>query len=336
MRSVKWMVGVFVLMANCAFSTETVQELKNLPKAELHLHLGGAFPKDYLFSIATPYQQEELQQALEQIAQGIDYHAVFHVFRLVAQVVNTEDKVQQGVERLCTFLREDHVRYVEIRTGIKDLGHGHEAYLNAVLAGLQAHVSPDFKANVVLSIQRSSPLDVVKATVDLAIKYQNRKVVGIDISGNSTLGQIDRLIPELLRAKAAGIPFVIHLGEAPHEPDQMLLLTTLEPKRIGHGVYLSSEAKEWVLKHRIPVEVCLTSSLLVKMVDRYEDHPGFEFFRSNHPVVFCTDDPLLFSTTGSQELGLAHQYGRLPLEDLKCAVEHSFDYTLENIDGSNL
>jgi len=48
MRLIKWMVGVFVLMTNCVFVTEALQELKNLPKAELHLHLGSAFPKEYL------------------------------------------------------------------------------------------------------------------------------------------------------------------------------------------------------------------------------------------------------------------------------------------------
>ncbi len=71
-------------------------------------------------------------------------------------------------------------------------------------------------------------------------------------------------------------------------------LRLFEPKRI--------EAKEWMLSHRVPLEVCLTSSVLVKMIDDYRNHPGIEFFRLGHPFIFCTDDPLLFSTTLSQEL----------------------------------
>jgi adenosine deaminase len=332
MKYLKIAMWMLVMMTKCAFGSEQLHDFQRLPKAELHLHLGGSFPQEYLFSIATKQQQEELQQALETIAQGVDYHEVFHVFRLIAQIVNTEEKLQQGVEKLCASLLEDNVRYVEIRTGIKDLGRGYEESLKAVLAGIKAHESSQFKANVVLSVQRSSSLELAQATVDLAIRYHHQGVAGIDISGNSTLGQIDCLIPELVRAKAAGIPFVVHMGEAPDESDQMLLLTQLEPKRIGHGVYLSSEAKEWILSHQIPVEICLTSSVLVKMVGRYDEHPGLEFFRLNHPVVFCTDDPLLFSTTVSRELWHAHQACGLEAGDLKRLTQKSFDYALEKVE----
>ena len=119
------------------------------------------------------------------------------------------------------------------------------------------------------------------------------------------------------------------MGELPEETDQMLLLTLLEPKRVGHGVYLSDEAKEWILRHRVPLEVCLTSSVLVKMIDDYKQHPGLEYFRLGHPIVFCTDDPLIFSTTLSQELLYAHQLCGLSTEDIKHLVERSFDYTFK-------
>ena len=36
------------------------------------------------------------------------------------------------------------------------------------------------------------------------------------------------------------------------EQQQMLELTRLEPARIGHGVFLSAPAKEWIYSRRIP------------------------------------------------------------------------------------
>lgn len=327
-------LGIF--MVNSVFGTETILELQRLPKAELHLHLGGSFPKEYLFTIATTKQQEDLDHFLQKIAQGLDYNSAFQVFNLIAQIVNTEEKLQKGVEHLCMSLQEDNVRYVEIRTGLKDLGQGFEAYLQAVLRGVDAQASDQFKAKVVLSLQRSSSLESAKETIDLALKYQNQGVVGIDISGNSTIGQIDQMIPELMRAKREGLKFIVHMGEAPEEVDQMLLLTLLEPLRIGHGVYLSREAKEWILKHRIPLEVCLTSSVLVKMIKDYNQHPGLDFFRLAHPIVFCTDDPLIFSTTLSHELLRAHQNCGLDIQDLKAVIERTFDYALEILNCHNL
>jgi adenosine deaminase len=313
---------------NFLFGTEKVPEFQQLPKAELHLHLGGSFPREYLFSIATTKQQEELTRALDLVAQRIDYHAGFRVFGLIAQIVNSEEKLQNGVSRLCEFLEEDHVHYVEIRTGLKDLGQGTEEYLKAVLRGIHVAASTQLKANIVLSLQRSSSVAIVQETIELALKYRDQGVVGIDISGNSAIGQVIQILPDLMRAKKEGIDFTIHMGELPEETDQMLLLTLLEPKRVGHGVYLGDEAKEWILRHRVPIEVCLTSSVLVKMIDDYKQHPGLEFFRLGHPIVFCTDDPLLFSTTLSQELLYAHQLCGISKEDIKSLVGRSFDYIL--------
>lgn len=332
MKNIGIVFWIVALMINDLCATEKILEFQRLPKAELHLHLGGSFPKEYLFSIATTEQQEELEKGLSLIAKGVDYSAAFPVFQVIAQIVNTEEKVQRGVESLCASLREDNICYVEIRTGLRDLGQGCEEYLKAVLAGIEASACKGFKANLILSLQRSSSMTAVQKTIDLALKYQNRGVVGIDISGDSTIGQIDRIMPQLIQAKEAGLSYVVHMGEVPNEADQMLLLTMLEPKRIGHGVYLSKEAKEWILSHQIPIEVCLTSSVLVKMINHYEQHPGIEFFQLGHPIVLCTDDPLLFSITMSKEVLYAHEFCRLTDEDLRQIIENAFYYALEEME----
>jgi adenosine deaminase len=321
-----------ILVMDRGSCMEEERLLQNLSKAELHLHLGGSFPKEYLCSISSPEQQRELERNLNTVSQRVDYYDVFRVFQIISQIVNTEEKLQRGVEALCFALQADNVSYVEIRTGLKDLGRGHEEYLKAVLAGIRANTSERFKANVVLSLQRNSSSAFVEKTIDLALKYHMQGVVGIDISGESTNGQIDRIMPDLLRAKGAGLSFVVHMGEALNETDQMFLLTMLQPKRIGHGVHLSHEAKEWILKYKTPIEVCLTSSLLVQMVDRYDQHPGIEFFQLGHPIVFCTDDPLLFSTTASKELLLAHQFCGFSIEDLKKIVHSAFHYALAEVE----
>jgi adenosine deaminase len=66
------------------------------------------------------------------------------------------------------------------------------------------------------------------------------------------------------------------------------------------------------------------------MIESYDQHPGIEFFRLGHPVVFCTDDPLLFSTTASKELFLAHHFCGLTIEELKSNASQSFSYRLNS------
>ena len=162
----------FLIAAESDLSAE-FNYLRQLPKAELHLHLGGAYPLNYLLSIATPQQGEELKMALDLIAKRVAYRDVFRFFQIVSQIIDTEEKVQKGTESLCHALQEDRVTYAEIRTGLKNLGHGYEAYLNAVLNGIRQGTSPAFQANLLLSLQRNSSPEVAKTTVDLALKYRS-------------------------------------------------------------------------------------------------------------------------------------------------------------------
>lgn len=329
-------IGVICMLKflNSAHATEHLDSeilayFQSLPKAELHLHLSGAYPKEYLFSIADTDQKYTLEKALRQVSEKVDYHEVFHIFQLVHQLVNSEIKVQKGVEALCTALKEDGVRYVEIRSGLKNLKDGVEAYVNAILDGIETQNSDCFQARLLLSLQRNSPISTIRETIDLALKYQNQGVIGIDISGDSTIGQVDLILPDLLRAKEEGLAFVLHIGESPNEQDQMKLLTTLNPVRVGHGVYLSPEAIEWILLHKVPLEVCLTSSILVQMIERYDQHPGINYFRKGHPIAFCTDDPLLFSTSLSQELLCAHKKAGLSKDDVEKIARESLQYKIE-------
>jgi len=334
--TLKKLIGVVLLSmmhvhlnAEEGLDAEKLAYFRQLPKAELHLHLGGSFPKNYIYSLSTKEQQDELEGKLKLLEQGLDYHEAFSIFQLIGRIVNTEEKIQKGVEALCVALREDGVSYVEIRTGLKDLGNGLEEYLHAVLRGMESKVSAGFTPKLILSLQRHSSLESARATIDLAIKYRERGVVGIDISGDSTIGDIETIYAELLRGKDAGLSYVVHIGESPREADQLKLLEMLQPVRVGHGVHLSEEARSWIIRHSIPLEACLTSSVLVRMIDHYSEHPGIQLFRQGHPVVFCTDDPLLFSTTLSKELLLAHELGGLSLEEAERVAKEAIDFSLD-------
>lgn len=299
---------------------------QKLPKAELHLHLGGSFPLDYLLTIATPNQQLALKRDLEWISNRVPYHDGFKVFSLISQIVNSDDKLEKGTEALCRELERDGVIYAEIRTGLKDLGNGYEGYLQSVLRGMLKCKSDTFDARLLLSLQRASTHEQAKRTVDLALKYKDKGIVGIDISGDSTLGCIDTIMPELQRAKAQGLYLTLHLGESPKETAQKELLEILKPDRIGHGVFVSPDALDWILEHRIPIEICLSSSYLVQMTEGYALHPGLKLHSLGHPIAVCTDDPLIFSTTLSSELMLLKEYASYSYAEIEAIAESSLDY----------
>jgi len=305
-----------------------LEDIQQIPKAELHLHLGGSYPLSYLKTIATPQEFIALQKGIDLFADGVDYKQCFFVFNFINKIINTNKRVEDGAYFLCKELQKDNVTYVEIRTGLKDLENGFEGYLNAVINGIKRAAQPNFEAKILLSLKRKSTPECAQKTVDLALKYRDKGVVGIDIGDSSVDGNIINILPILVSAKAKGIPFVVHMGESPQETDQMLLLQHLEPVRIGHGVYLSSKAVRWIKNHNIPLEVCLSSSVCARMVKQHALHPGLKFYSEGHPVAVCTDDPLIFKVNLSQEYDFFLNETEISFDQLKELIKCSYNYRI--------
>ena len=324
-------IGLILVLLTSTFGSENLSVLyegiRDLKKSELHLHLGGSYPLAFLESIATSSQMKELSQYLEMINQDnlLNYHEAFKVFPLIGNIVDTEFKVSQGMEWLCYDLLKENIVYAEIRTGLKDYGNGFESYLLSLLSAIdmaQVNVAKQigmsksqvvkevFNAKLILSIRRNTPIEDVRKTVDLAIKYAGRGVVGIDISGDSILGEGEehyrQVVTEVRKVKEMkdNLGVVLHIGETFEEQQQLQEILDFQPDRIGHGVCLSEDARLHILEKGIPVEVCLTSAYMAKMLKTRQDvHPWLlEYFRNGHPISIATDDPLVFNVNLSHEL----------------------------------
>lgn len=307
---------------------------------ELHLHLGGAWPLEFLREVAQPEDFRQLTAALQQIENGVNYHEVFHVFGLTAKIVNSEERVEQGTAALCQKLAQEGVTYAEFRTGLKNLGHGYEGYLNAVLRGIrQGEAKNPIKIGLVLSLRRDTSAQAAEQTIDLALQYRAQGIVGLDISGDSVQGDGSAIFPALLRGKAQGLPLTLHIGESPKETpeQQMLELSTLQPERLGHCVHLCPPAQAWIRENTPLVELCLTSAVKTGMITQPQDHPALSLLLQGHPVAICTDDPLIFNTTLAQECRYVSQVSGLSLEEVHATQQKIGAYAFKEIplDDSN-
>lgn len=272
--------------------------LKSIPKYNSHCHLGGEVPIDTLMKYANVEQAKALKQAMEEIISGKEYEKAFGIFPLISQIINTHEKLKEATYQTCQRFKSDNNQVVLMRTGLKLLENGtYEDYLNSVLKGIQEAASDNFNVFLMLSLKRTSSLEMSKLTVDLAVKYRERGIIGIDISDISTMGDIRTIMQELLRAKKNGLKIAVHMGESSKEQDQVLIMRELEPDLIDHGVNLCDEAKELIKKRQVPVTVCLTSAIATKMHEQTTMHPWvIEHLNSEHPIDFGTDDSTVFGS----------------------------------------
>ncbi|KAK8749005.1 hypothetical protein OTU49_015630 [Cherax quadricarinatus] len=102
----------------------------------------------------------------------------------------------------------------------------------------------------------------------------------------------------------------------PNEAETLAVLRTGLVDRIGHGTFIhpssggSQELLYYVQHYHLPLELCLSSNVKCGTVKNIEDHHLAHWRKENHPVIICTDDKGVFSTSLSEEFHLCAEVGQ--------------------------
>lgn len=285
---------------------ELLSKLKSSLKTDLHTHLGGAIPIEFIEKYSIGQEYAEFIRFIEKLRSGMDYSEGFKAFSMIGKVLNSNKRIEEAAYEFCRTQNYDNVTFTELRTGLKRLDGNFEDYLDAVIAGLEKGMKDyPVRVTLVLSLRRETSIEDANEIIDLAIKYRGQLLTGIDVSGESIKGDCSGIFEALKRAKSNGLPITLHIGENNLESSEQQLreLTEIQPSRVGHAVHLCPEARAWIEDKQIVVEACIRSALSVSMISKPSQHPALELFKKGHPVVFCTDDSTLFGDL-SEELAL--------------------------------
>ncbi len=277
---------------------------------------------------------------------------------------------------------------VKIETLLDNISSAIDEQNNEFISSNQSQVITKFIAQ----IKRSDPLspggitdlEPVKCTKDCYLRKQqgylhsrlrqayylatlsrfNNLVIGIDFVGLpeqelSTKPGMDYLLGSL-RAEFGDVNMTIHAGESnrPGWYDHVSEAVNLGAQRIGHGVNLVNDMESWdlICRKGTPIEINLTSNVLLGVVNKLEDHPFPLLFnkkscavpktengeQSNDPVTLNTDNAGIFQTDMSNEFCIAATSFELSWEEIKQLARNSLKYSfvppetrrilLENLD----
>lgn len=105
--------------------------------------------------------------------------------------------------------------------------------------------------------------------------------------------------PHFDRARAAGLRSLPHAGESTDAQSVWDALDALGAERIGHGIRSVADPRlvERLVTERIPLEVCPTSNIATRGVERLEDHPIRALRDACVVITVNSDDPPMFGTT---------------------------------------
>ncbi|KAL3867511.1 hypothetical protein ACJMK2_044708 [Sinanodonta woodiana] len=263
---------------------------------------------------------------------------VFQIFKLIHQISDNTEAIYTIAYDVIHEFSADNVKYLELRSTPRDapsMGMTKISYIEAILKAIEdCHKEKlDIVVKLLLAIDRRNDLSIAKETVDLAERYSKLSggtVVGVDLSGDPSVGDARTLVPVLRDAKCRGLKLALHLAEVPavDETEEMLKII---PDRIGHGTCLHPDAGgsqglvDTVLQHRIPLELCLTSNMTCETVSHVDNHHFKYWYDQGLPCAICTDDKGVFSTSLSEEYCLVAETFGLTRNDIWTLSYNSID-----------
>ncbi|KAL8902408.1 MAG: hypothetical protein Q9207_004743 [Kuettlingeria erythrocarpa] len=233
--------------------------------------------------------------------------------------------VVQSTDAVLRDFAADGVCYLELRTTPRTSAYfTKEQYVETVLDCISRHnkTQDAMRTFLILSVDRRNTAAEAAFTIDLAIKYQDRGIVGVDLCGNPSRPlDMDMLSHEFSRAKGAGLMLTLHFAETPSSasPAELEGLLAMDPDRLGHVIHVPEDIKDAIAARGIGLELCLSCNVLAKLTTGgFKDHHFREWnLRTGKVVaVLCTDDVGVFLSPLSNEYALAAKYFGLTADEL--------------------
>jgi adenosine deaminase len=241
--------------------------------------------------------------------------------------MQTTRALERVAYELVEDMAADHVVYVEARFAPHfhtEHGLGLDAVMTAVLRGL-ARGSEAFGVGVGLIVcaMRNQDPELSTKLAELAVSYRNQGCVGFDLAGEEAGHPANHHLTAFQLAKRMNFSITVHAGESFGPESIWQALQYCGAHRIGHGVRLIEDIviydkkviqvgalAQYVLDHRIPLEICLSSNVHTGAARSFEEHPFPYFLRKGYRVTLNTDNRLMSATTMTEEYQIAvDRYG---------------------------
>jgi adenosine deaminase/aminodeoxyfutalosine deaminase len=304
--------------------------IRQLPKAELHLHLEGAVTPATLLELRRHHGDVTTLAETEALYRYTDFPSFLMAFKEVSAHLRGPDDYEFAAYRLMQQLKEENVLHAEVYVAVGVCLFRKQDFA-AIFEGLErgrARGARDFGVSLlwIFDATRHFGVEAAQKVFELAVLYQDRHVIGVGIGGDE-----QKAPPELFRgvyayAEEHGLHLTAHAGET-GPPESVWGALNLHAERIGHG-YTASRDPDLVdelAQRQIPVEICITSNLRTGVCKTIAEHPVKSYFDQGVMATLNTDDPALFRTSLAREYQLAQDTFGFTDEHLRELARNSFE-----------
>ncbi|WP_420637855.1 adenosine deaminase [Candidatus Poriferisocius sp.] len=305
------------------------EQIRALPKVELHVHLEGTFRPERVAELAT-LVGEAPPRPVDQLFDVDNLADFLDTLDWVCGLVRDEPTAEQVAHDFAAYAHDQGILYAEVIVNPTHWsGLSTEELFSACAQGFdraEADGLGDFR--LLPSVLRQQTEQEARQLVAWIEGAALDRIVGLSIDGNeAAAGRTGpRFASAYAEAGRIGLGRTAHAGESSGAEGVRDAIELLGVSRIDHGVRCGEDptALALVLEHDITLNVCLTSNCTL-LYPNLDSHPIRDLADAGVRFTINTDDPETLGITLCGELQLAADHLGWDLGDLIAAQHRAID-----------
>lgn len=289
-----------------------------MPKVELHVHLEGAIQPSTALELARrnhidlPFEDELF---LRRSFTYRDFDHFIETFIMITRCLKRVEDYELIVYDFGAEMARQNVHYAEVTVTPSThyrLGIPHATWFSGLQRG-RSRVQSDFgiTINWIFNIVRqwadpTATVPMADYVTQVAIEGKNDGVVALGLAGSEAGAPPELFARWFEQARAEGLHSIPHAGEMAGPESVWGAIHALGAERIAHGVRAIEDPRlvEYLVNHRLPLDITPTSNIQLGVYPDYASHPLPQLYGAGAIVTISSDDPPLFNTTLSDEYTL--------------------------------
>jgi aminodeoxyfutalosine deaminase len=312
----------------------SLEWLRTLPKAELHLHLEGTISPETLVELSRRYDEEPF--TLDQ-AKALYRYSGFTGFLLAFKAVSERLRSPEDYELITYHMLEQlhaqGVVHAEVYVSVGVVYYWRRIRFEPLFRGMErARLRAEREFGITLywifdAVRHFGPEEAARVFRKAAeLRRESPSIVGIGIGGDERRSGAEPFRDLYLQARDAGLRLTAHAGETTG-PEGVWGALNIGAERIGHALSAEqdTELMEVLAKRQVPVEICISSNLRTGCCVSLEEHPVRRYFDAGLMVTLNSDDPEMFGSNLEGEYRLAHAAFGFTQEHLRELAANSIE-----------
>lgn len=307
--------------------------IRNIPKAELHLHIEGSFEPELMFKIAQRNNIDIKYKSIEEVKKAYNFNNLqdfLNIYYASASVLINEQDFYDLTWDYLLKAKRDNIVHTEIFFDPQthtDRGINFSTVINGIYKALKkGEEELNITSNIIMCFLRHLSPDKSMKTLEESLAYKNMiKGVGLD---SSEKGFPPSLFTNVFnKAREYGFLTVAHAGEEGPSEYVTEALDLLKVSRIDHGNHSLDDEKvvKRLVDMKMPLTVCPLSNYKLKVTPDLKKHPLKTMINKGLIVTINSDDPAYFGGyINDNYLALADNID-LTIEDVYLLAKNSIN-----------